>query len=78
MQFDPTEVSAEREKSQNLAILSKLDKDPGAKKAKKAKKSEGGDDVLNVRKAIRSASKGKGSASLARSSSGKKSKTGRR
>ena len=75
LQFDPTEVSADREKSQNLAILSKLDKDPGAKKAKK---SEGGDDVLNVRKAIRSASKGKGSASLARSSSGKKSKTGRR
>lgn len=62
-QFDPTEVSASSEKSHNLAIISKLDREPLAKKAKKTESGSGG-DVLNVRKAIRSASKGKGSAAL--------------
>ena len=71
-QFDPTEISADREKSHNLDIISKLDKGPTVKKAKRSE--SGGDDVLNVRKAIRSASKGKGSAALARSSSGQKGK----
>ncbi|KAI0920970.1 hypothetical protein AcW1_004898 [Taiwanofungus camphoratus] len=61
--FDPTEVSASSEKSHNLAIISKLDREPLAKKAKKTESGSGG-DVLNVRKAIRSASKGKGSAAL--------------
>ena len=71
-QFDPTEVSASAEKSHNLAILQKLDREPATKKAKR------GDDVLNVRKAIRSVSKGKGSAALAREGSGSKAKRGRR
>ena len=34
LQFEPTEISASQEKSQNLAILSKLDKEPAAKKSK--------------------------------------------
>lgn len=61
-QFDPTEASASAEKSQNMAIFSKLDREPSAKKAKD------GDEGLNVRKAVRFASKGKGSAALARTS----------
>ncbi|KAH9833669.1 ribosome biogenesis regulatory protein-domain-containing protein [Rhodofomes roseus] len=72
--FDPTEVSASAEKSHNLAILQKLDREPAMKKAK----SSGGHDVLNVRKAIRSASKGKGSAALAREGGGGKMNKGRR
>ncbi|TBU47252.1 RRS1-domain-containing protein [Dichomitus squalens] len=76
--FEPTETSASKEKSQNLAIISKLDKEPMAKKSKKSSDSSG--DVLNVRKAIRSASKGKGSAALARegASKGGKGKKGKR
>ena len=58
--------------SHNLAILQKLDREPATKKGK------GGDDVLNVRKAIRSVSKGRGSAALAREGSGGKAKKGRR
>ena len=71
-QFEATEVSADREKSQNLSILSKLDREPATKRVK------GGDEVLNVRKAVRAASKGKGSAALAKESSGKKGKKGKR
>ncbi|KAI0638437.1 ribosome biogenesis regulatory protein-domain-containing protein [Trametes polyzona] len=73
--FEPTEMPAESEKSHNLAILAKLDKEPVAKKSKKSSQESGGSDVLNVRKAIRSASKGKGSAALARKSGGKGKKT---
>ncbi|KAI0776198.1 ribosome biogenesis regulatory protein-domain-containing protein [Trametes elegans] len=75
--FEPAEISAESEKSHNLAILSKLDKEPVAKKFKKSSQTSGGSDVLNVRKAIRSASKGKGSAALAREG-GSKGKKGKR
>ncbi|OCH95939.1 RRS1-domain-containing protein [Obba rivulosa] len=78
--FDPAEVSATKETSHNLAILSKLDKEPVTKKAKKSSADgpPGGDNVLNVRKAIRSASKGKGSAALARDGAKGKGKKGRR
>ncbi|KAI9068456.1 RRS1-domain-containing protein [Trametes sanguinea] len=75
LQFEPTEMSAESEKSHNLAILSKLDKEPAAKKSKK---SAEGSDVLNVRKAIRATSKGKGSAALASGGKGGKGKKGKR
>ncbi|PIL37382.1 hypothetical protein GSI_01076 [Ganoderma sinense ZZ0214-1] len=73
--FEPTEISASQEKSQNLAILSKLGKGPMTKKSEKSSQSSGG-EVLNVRKAIRTVSKGKGSAALARggSTKGKKGK----
>lgn len=69
LQFEPTEMAAANEKSNNMAILAKLDKEPTVKKSRKSESS--GSDVLNVRKAIRSASKGKGSAALARDSGGK-------
>ncbi|KAH9942569.1 ribosome biogenesis regulatory protein-domain-containing protein [Amylocystis lapponica] len=53
--FEPAEVSATAEKSKNLAILSKLDREPLAKRAKNSSRDGGGGgDVLNVRKAIRS------------------------
>jgi len=52
----------EQEKQTSLSVLAKLDSD-----AKGARKGKGtGDEVLNVRKAIRSVSKGKGSVALAR------------
>ncbi|KAM5534840.1 hypothetical protein V8D89_011556 [Ganoderma adspersum] len=74
--FEPTEISSSQEKSQNLAILSNLGKEPTTKKSKKSSESSAG-EVLNVRKAIRTVSKGKGSASLARSGSSR-SKKGKR
>ncbi|PCH40897.1 RRS1-domain-containing protein [Wolfiporia cocos MD-104 SS10] len=67
-------VSADAEKSRDLAIIQKLEREPSAKKAK----SSSGNGVLNVRKAIRAASKGKGSAALARESGGGKGKKGRK
>jgi len=78
--FEPAEASVEREKQNNLALLSKLD---GAPKQKKARKDgDGGDGVLNVRKAVRFASQGKGSIALAKRASGsdkgKKSFKGKR
>lgn len=58
-QFDPTESS---ETKNSLAIMSTLDGDS------KRVKRDGGDDVLNVRKAIRSASRGRGGVALGRDS----------
>ncbi|KAI0650485.1 ribosome biogenesis regulatory protein-domain-containing protein [Trametes meyenii] len=69
--FEPAEMPAANEKSNNLAILAKLDREPAPKKSKKHVEGSSGSDVLNVRKAIRSASKGKGSAALAREGGGK-------
>ncbi|KAK7695367.1 hypothetical protein QCA50_000001 [Cerrena zonata] len=64
--FDPAEVSADKEKSSNMAILSQLGREPGDKKSRKS-----GDNVVNVRKAVRAVSGGKGSAALAQRSNGK-------
>ncbi|EPQ59177.1 RRS1-domain-containing protein [Gloeophyllum trabeum ATCC 11539] len=72
--FEPNERSIEEEKKNSLAIISKLENE--SKRAKKEK--SGGDEVLNVRKAIRSASGGKGSAALTRNSSKPKGKKGKR
>ncbi|KAA1473427.1 RRS1-domain-containing protein, partial [Dentipellis sp. KUC8613] len=63
--FDPTETSVESEKKSNLALLGKLDSE-----SKRARKTGGGDDTLNVRKAVRFASKGQGGVSLARKAGG--------
>lgn len=70
----------EREKQTNLALISKLD---GAPRQKKPRNEEStGDGVLNVRKAVRFASGGKGSIALAKKSGatdkGKKSFKGKR
>jgi len=59
--FEPTESS---EAKNSLAIISKLDGE-----SKKPKK-DGGDDVLNVRKAIRTASRGRGAVALGRDKAG--------
>ncbi|KAL5487707.1 RRS1 [Sanghuangporus weigelae] len=67
--FDPTERSVEEEKKASLALISKLD-------SSGRKRKGGGDDVLNVRKAIRNASKGKGSVALAQERSSKRLKKG--
>ncbi|KAI0060850.1 RRS1-domain-containing protein [Artomyces pyxidatus] len=63
--FEPAERSIESEKKSNLALLSKLD---GTHK--KPRREGGGDDVLNVRKAVRFASKGQGGVALGRKSGG--------
>jgi regulator of ribosome biosynthesis len=54
----------------NLALIQKMEREPRQKKAKK----DTGDGVLNVRKAIRATSGGKGSLALAKSSGGAKGK----
>ncbi|THH17757.1 hypothetical protein EW146_g3128 [Bondarzewia mesenterica] len=63
-QFDPTETSIEKEKTANLALLSKLGNEH------KKSRREDGSDVVNVRKAVRFASKGEGGVSLARKAGG--------
>ena len=74
MQFEPTEAPVEQEKVANISLIQKMEREPRQKKAKKAT----GDDVLNVRKAIRATSGGKGSIALAKSSGGSKAKGKRR
>ena len=66
LQFEPAEAPAEREKAANLALIQRMEKEPRQKKAKK----DTADSVLNVRKAIRSTSGGKGSVALAKFSKG--------
>ncbi|TFK63547.1 RRS1-domain-containing protein [Pluteus cervinus] len=73
--FDPAEAPAEQEKQSSLALLSRMESD-----SKKMRKDPQADEkVLNVRKAVRFASKGKGGVALGRDVSGKKGKarTGR-
>ncbi|KAF8918282.1 RRS1-domain-containing protein [Mucidula mucida] len=74
--FDPAEVSIESEKKASIALLSKMDSD--AKKMRRAPEREKGEPVLNVRKAVRFASKGRGGVALGRDSSRGKGKTSRR
>jgi len=68
--IEPTEAPAEQEKAANLALIQRMEKEPPKKKAKK----DTADDVLNVRKAIRATSRGKGSVALAKSSGRGKTK----
>ena len=63
--FEPNELPAEKEKEASMAILARLEGD-----AKRSRKEKGAsDNVVNVRKAIRSVSKGKGGVALGRESS---------
>ncbi|KAK0499746.1 ribosome biogenesis regulatory protein-domain-containing protein, partial [Armillaria luteobubalina] len=64
--FDANEQPVEHEKNVSLALLSKMDSD--ARKTRTAPPS--GDNVVNVRKAVRFASKGRGGIALGRDSSG--------
>ncbi|KAH7907139.1 ribosome biogenesis regulatory protein-domain-containing protein [Hygrophoropsis aurantiaca] len=64
--FEPTEISITKEKEASLAILSKLDGE-----TRRSKREKGEDDTLNVRKAIRTASRGRGGVALGRESSGR-------
>ncbi|KAK2466011.1 hypothetical protein APHAL10511_001652 [Amanita phalloides] len=67
--FNPTEESAEAEKKASLALLDSLDSD-----AKKMRKESRQDNIVNVRKAIRHASRGQGALALANNKRGKDSK----
>ncbi|KAF5363840.1 hypothetical protein D9756_000233 [Leucocoprinus leucothites] len=70
--FDPTEASAEQERKNALALLSRMESDT---RKMRSGSSSHDDGVLNVRKAIRSASKGQGGIALARKlNSNKKSR----
>lgn len=68
--FEPTERSVEAEKSANLALIRKLENTKRAKRGGGEYGGGGGDgkDVLNVRKAVRFASRGEGGVALARKS----------
>lgn len=64
-------MSSKEENKRALSIISKLD---GSKKRKTHDDgAAAGDDVVNVRKAIRHASKGKGGVALAHKAGGKSS-----
>ena len=61
-QFDPTEASAETEKQASLALIQRMESD--AKKMRREPQKE--ESVLNVRKAVKFASKGRGALALGR------------
>ncbi|KAG9057394.1 Rhodanese- sulfurtransferase [Serendipita sp. 407] len=66
--FDPNEGDIQAEKSASLALISKLERDgsaPSSKKTKRDNESGTKDNVLNVRKAIRHVTKGKGATAMA-------------
>ncbi|KAF9462073.1 RRS1-domain-containing protein [Collybia nuda] len=71
--FDPTEAPIESEKQASLALLSRLDSD-----SKKMRKEPQEESVLNVRKAVRFASKGRGGLALGREAAGGRSSRGGR
>ncbi|KAJ6502166.1 ribosome biogenesis regulatory protein-domain-containing protein, partial [Mycena sanguinolenta] len=64
--FEPTERPLEDEKNASLALISRMDSD--AKKTRREPPPE--ENVLNVRKAVRFASKGRGGVALGRSAAG--------
>ncbi|KAF8339043.1 ribosome biogenesis regulatory protein-domain-containing protein [Cantharellus anzutake] len=68
--FKSNEITAAEEKDASLALLSRLEKGGGLAKKSKTVHAQGpdGENVLNVRKAIRFASKGGGAAALAKES----------
>jgi regulator of ribosome biosynthesis len=68
--FEATETSVEQEKQASLAVLSKLDGDVNRARREK----DAGDGILNVRKAIRNVSKGRGGVALAREANRKGAK----
>lgn len=72
-QFDPTEVSVEQEKNASLSLLAKMDSDH--KKMRKEPRAE--ETELNVRKAVRFASRGKGGLALGREVASRTSRGGR-
>ncbi|KAK7060352.1 Rhodanese-related sulfurtransferase [Paramarasmius palmivorus] len=72
--FDPNERSVEQEKNASLALLSRMESD-----SKKIRREPApGENVLNVRKAVRHASKGQGGVALGRQANSKGKKVGKR
>ena len=74
LQFEPNEGDMHAEKFASLALISKLERAGPTLSNKKPRRQgeHAKDDVLNVRKAIRSVTKGKGATALAGKSGGKK------
>ncbi|CAA7260127.1 unnamed protein product [Cyclocybe aegerita] len=68
--FEPNEVSGTQEKNASLTLIAKMESD--SKKMRKEPRPENSD--LNVRKAVRFASKGRGGAAMGRELAGGKSK----
>jgi len=71
-QFEPIEASAQDEKQASIALIQRMDSD--TKKMSEPRKEEG---VLNVRKAVRFASKGRGGLALGREAAGKSRRGGK-
>ncbi|KAF8270491.1 ribosome biogenesis regulatory protein-domain-containing protein [Lactarius quietus] len=83
--FDPIEKSVDAERSANMALVKQIGNGvlggSSIKKAKRDAGAAGAGDVVNVRKAVRFASEGKGAAALARKSaagSGSQKRKGKR
>jgi regulator of ribosome biosynthesis len=73
--FEPNELSGEAERKASMSIIASLERGGAAKKAlKDGNKS----DVLNVRKAVRFASGGRGGAALGRELNGSEKSTKKR
>ncbi|PFH49239.1 hypothetical protein AMATHDRAFT_148094 [Amanita thiersii Skay4041] len=72
--FNPTETSADDERKASLALLTRMESDD--KKMRKESPREG--NIVNVRKAVRHASKGEGAIALARKGEDGKKRKGRR
>jgi len=70
IKFDPTEAPLENEKKASLDLLAKMESD--GKKMRREPRAE--DAELNVRKAVRFASKGRGGLALGREMSGGRGK----
>ena len=73
LQFEPTELSVEQEKNASLSLLAKMDSDH----RKMGKEPRADETELNIRKAVRFASRGKAGQALRREVGGKVSKRGR-
>jgi regulator of ribosome biosynthesis len=70
--FNPTEAPAQEEKKASLALIQRMDSD--VRKMRSEPRKE--ESILNVRKAVRFASKGQGGLALGRQVAGGKSRRG--
>jgi regulator of ribosome biosynthesis len=76
VQFESATIPIEKETKSNLDLISKMDSD--ARKMRKSSSSAPAESDVNVRKAVRFASKGKGSAAFAKDDKKRKGGKGRK
>lgn len=74
--FDSNEQAGDSERKTSLALLSKMDSDS---RKMRTRPSSGGDETINVRKAVKFVSKGKGAVAMGKEAASKKKfKSGKR